>query len=159
MSRHAPNRSDGPRWLSTPEVNVVIFSLPLKLAWEFWQVSFFADLAQGPHWRSVLRCTQAAVGDVFISLLAYWAVCVTTRTRWWVKRPTSAQVVIFIGVGLAVTVLLEILATRVFGRWSYSETMPVVPGLGVGLLPLAQWLLLPPIVLWFVRRSEDRWSG
>ena len=99
------------------------------------------------------------MGDVFISLLAYWATCVTAGTRWWVKRPTRAQVVIFIGVGLAVTVLLEILATRVFGRWSYSETMPVVPGLGVGLLPLAQWLLLPPIVLWFVRRSEDRWSG
>jgi hypothetical protein len=153
VSRHTSNRNDGPRWLCTPEANVVIFSLLLNLAWEFWQTLFFAGLAEGSHWKGVLLCTQAAFGDAFILLLAYWVVCVAARTRQWVKRPTRRQILLFVGLGLAVTVLLEVLATRVFDRWSYSEAMPVVPGLGVGLLPIAQWLLLPPLVLWFVRRQ------
>ena len=153
MSRHTSNRSDGPRWSRTPEVSVVIFSLLLNLAWEFWQTPFFSGLAQGPHWKGVLLCTRAALGDAFISLLAYWVVCVAARTRQWGKRPTKGQVVLFVGLGLAVTVILEVLATRVFDRWSYSGAMPVVPGLGVGLLPIAQWLLLPPLVLWLVRRQ------
>ena len=153
MSRRASNRDDGPQWLRTPEVSVVIFSLLLNLAWEFWQSPFFGGLAQGPHWKGVLLCTQAAFGDAFISLLAYWAVCVAARTRQWGRQPTKGQVVAFVGLGLAVTVLLELLATRVLDRWSYSEAMPVVPGLDVGLLPIAQWLLLPPLVLWFVRRQ------
>jgi len=28
-----------------------------------------------------------------------------------------------------------------------------VPLLGTGLLPTLQWLLLPPVVLWFMRRQ------
>lgn len=153
MSRDTPDRNDGPRWLGTPEINVVVFSLLFNLAWEFWQTPFFGGLAEGPHWKGVLLCTKAAFGDAFISLLAYWVVCVAARTRQWVKRPTRVQVVIFVGAGLAVTLFLEILATRVFDRWSYGEAMPVLPGLGVGLLPLAQWALLPPVVLWVVRRQ------
>jgi hypothetical protein len=31
--------------------------------------------------------------------------------------------------------------------------MPIVPWIRVGLLPALQWLLLPPLVLWFVRRQ------
>jgi hypothetical protein len=31
--------------------------------------------------------------------------------------------------------------------------MPVVPGVGIGLSPLIQWLALPPLVIWLVRRQ------
>jgi len=38
-------------------------------------------------------------------------------------------------------------------RWAYSEAMPHLPVLGTGLLPLLQWLVIPPLVLWFIRRQ------
>ena len=41
------------------------------------------------------------------------------------------------------------------GRWSYTERMPVVPGLGAGLWPLLQMTLLPPLTFLFARR----WAG
>jgi len=41
------------------------------------------------------------------------------------------------------------------GRWSYTERMPVVPGLGAGLWPLLQMTLLPPLTFWIARR----WAG
>jgi hypothetical protein len=31
--------------------------------------------------------------------------------------------------------------------------MPVVPLLEVGLSPLLQWIVLPPLIVWFVRRQ------
>lgn len=31
--------------------------------------------------------------------------------------------------------------------------MPVVPVIGIGALPLLQWVLLPPLILWFARRQ------
>lgn len=34
-----------------------------------------------------------------------------------------------------------------------TASMPVVPFLEVGLAPLLQWILLPPIALWIVRRQ------
>ena len=49
--------------------------------------------------------------------------------------------------------VLEPLATGPLGRWAYAEGMPVVPLLGVGLSPALQWILLPPLVAWFVRRQ------
>jgi len=42
--------------------------------------------------------------------------------------------------------LVEWVGVHVLGRWQYTETMPVVPGLGVGVIPIAQMLLLPPLI-------------
>ena len=51
------------------------------------------------------------------------------------------------------TVLMEWLATGSLNRWAYADSMPIVPFLGIGLLPALQWLLLPPLVVWFTRRQ------
>jgi len=74
-----------------------------------------------------------------------------TRRR--IINPVRWQKVLFIAVGLVVTIALEILDTRVLDRWHYAEAMPIVPGIRIGLLPAPQWLFLPPLALWFVRRQ------
>jgi hypothetical protein len=51
------------------------------------------------------------------------------------------------------TVIFEALATGGLNRWEYAPLMPTLPLLGTGLLPFLQWLLLPPIILWFVKRQ------
>lgn len=61
------------------------------------------------------------------------------------------QVGIFTMMGTVVTVLAEWLGTEQLHIWAYAEQMPTLPLLGTGLLPLLQWLLLPPLVLWFVQ--------
>ncbi len=58
-----------------------------------------------------------------------------------------------VAVGLVITIILEALATGPLERWSYTSSMPTLPVLGTGLLPLLQWILLPPLTLWFVRRQ------
>jgi hypothetical protein len=139
--------------LNQPETHVATFAFLLNFPWEFLQVPFFAGMATAPHWEAIQFCTRASLGDAGIALAAFWAVAVAVRSRRWIRYPRIPDVLGFVGIGVAITIVFEWLATGVLGRWAYADTMPVVPLLGVGLLPLVQWTVLPPLIVWFTRRQ------
>jgi hypothetical protein len=56
-----------------------------------------------------------------------------------------------LAIGLVITVAFELLATGPLNRWEYGEFMPT--GIGVGAAPVAQWVILPLLQLWFVKRQ------
>lgn len=138
-----------------PELNVAIFALLLNLPWEVLQARLFVGMADAPYAEAILGCVQATLGDMIIMLLAYGAVAVGASSRRWVLAPSGRQLAWFIGIGVLITAVIERLATsgRWVESWSYSPAMPVLPGIGIGLVPLLQWVLLPPLVVWFVRRQ------
>lgn len=148
-----PRRPQSLTW--TPEFNVALFAFLLNLPWELWQVPLFEHMPLAPHWEAVKTCSKAAAGDAAIALVAYWAVAMVVRDRSWVVVPTAARMLGFTVCGLAITIAIERLAlARLWMQdWSYSPLMPVVPGLGVGLSPLFQWLVLPPLLIWLLRRQ------
>lgn len=43
---------------------------------------------------------------------------------------------------------------QVKASWAYSDWMPLLPGFEIGLSPLAQWLVVPCVGLWWARRSR-----
>ena len=141
------------RLIDAPEFNVAIFAFLLNLPWEFAQVPLFAGMPSAGHWRAIQVCGRATLGDVVIALAAFWVVAASARARRWILAPTPRQVTGFVAVGVLITIVMEWLATQVVGRWAYAEAMPVVPVLGVGLSPLLQWIVLPLLVVWFVRRQ------
>ena len=110
-------------------------------------------MADQPHWLGVKACTLATFGDAAIALTAFWIAAIFARTRNWILLPRKQDLPIFVGVGVLATILSETLATGSLGRWAYTDAMPRVPIIGTGLLPLLQWLVIPPLVLWFVRRQ------
>lgn len=140
-------------WLDLPEWNVAIFSFLLNFVWEVQQMPFFQAPPEFACSELIRNCTLATVGDVGISLVAFWTVAAISRSRQWFRQPRRYQIVGFILVGLVITVIFEALATGALNRWDYAPLMPTLPLLGTGLLPLLQWLLLPPIILWFVKRQ------
>jgi hypothetical protein len=145
-----------------PEVFIALYAFLLNFVWEMWQVPFFRDIGDGPHWSGVISCTQATFGDAAIALFAYGCVALSSRARFWLLAPARREIAAYLAIGLAVTIVFEALATGPLERWRYSEAMPTLPWLGTGVLPLAQWLALPPLVLWLARgqirgaRSGDR---
>jgi hypothetical protein len=139
----------------TPKFNVVLFALLLNYAWEFLQVPLFDRMPQAAHWEAVKACSSAAAGDAVIALIAFWVVALVAGSRDWVILPKLSSVLGFSACGLLITLVIERLAlarVRING-WSYSALMPVIPVLGVGLSSLLQWVLLPPLVVWLVRRQ------
>ena len=140
---------------ATPEFKVAIFALLLNFAWEILQAPLYAGMADMPHAQVTKACLQATVGDAVIMLLAYGVVAVAARSRRWIVAQSGWQLVLFITIGVSITAAIEWLATRGYwiGNWTYLATMPLVPGTGIGLAPLAQWVVLPLLTVWFVRRQ------
>jgi len=135
-----------------PEFAVAVFGFLLNYPWEFLQVPFYRGMDTAGHWEAVVFCSSAAVGDAGIALTAFWVVSAWDRSRAWVLAPGWGQVLGFTVTALAITVVLEWLNTDVLERWEYGAAMPTVPPLGTGLLPLLQWVVLGPLIVWFTRR-------
>lgn len=138
------------RWLP-PEAWFLFFGFLLHYPWEFLQVPFFEGVPSMPHWEAVVFCSGAAAGDAVIGLVAYWLASATARDRRWYFHPAKSSWAVYLGAGLAITIVMEWLATEVLARWTYAESMPTLPGIGTGLTPLLQWSLLPPLILWLAR--------
>jgi hypothetical protein len=140
----------------TPEFNLAVFALLLNFPWEVLQAPLFDGMAAAPHSDVIGACLQATLGDAVIMLLAHASVVVITRRRRWVLAPSWREVAGFVAVGVAITATIESLATRGHWAqtWAYSSAMPVIPGIEMGVSPLLQWVVLPPIVLWFARRQS-----
>lgn len=143
-------------WRRFPELDLAIFAFLLNFPWEFLQAPLFAGMAQMPHWQAVKACTRATFGDVAIMLLAFWLVCAAFRNRHWILSPSPPQLALLVCIGVAITVVIERLALQGLwiDAWRYALEMPVVPGLHVGMAPVLQWIVLPPLVVWFVRRQS-----
>jgi len=143
---HAPSLSNA------PELPVALFSFLLHFVWEFMQVPTYSGMAEMAHWQGIKLCTSATIGDVGFALTAFWIASLVARTRHWIGNQAALPVVVFLGMGIALTVGFEFYYTQVTHRWTYSDLMPLVPPFGTGLSPLLQWLVIPPIVLWLSRR-------
>ena len=137
---------------SVPEVTVAFLSFALHFVWEFIQVPTYAGMAEMNHWDGVKVCTSATVGDVGFALTAFWATSAASRSRQWIAAPRVWQIALFVAVGIGLTVGFEYYYTEVSNRWSYSELMPLAPPLGTGLSPLAQWIVIPLLVVSLSRR-------
>ncbi len=139
-----------------PEFNVFVFALLLNYPWELMQVPFYEGMAAAAHWEAVKVCTWATLGDGIIMLIGYWGAAIFARDRLWLLKPRPMPLIVFLAIGLTITLLVERLATvsdHPTWGWRYAETMPIVPGLEIGLTPFLQWIVLPLLLVWFVKRQ------
>ena len=92
------------------------------------------------------------IGDAVIMRVAFWCVAAFAG-RYWLLRPKLAHIGSLVAVGVGITILIEKLAVSggwVQG-WSYSERM--FTAFGIGITPVLQWIILPPLTIWFCKRQ------
>lgn len=138
---------------NSPEFNIVVFSFLLHFIWEFIQAPTYAGMIDLNHWDGIKLCTSATFGDVGFALTAFWITSAIARSRSWILNPSSQQILVFLFIGIALTISFEYYYTQHSLRWTYSELMPLVPPFGTGLSPLLQWLIIPILVIWFSQRQ------
>ncbi len=134
-----------------PEIDLVILSFLLHFAWEILQSPLFSSLDDVSHLAAIRVCLQAALGDVVIGLVAFWAVALLSG-RQWIAALNWRNVIAFLAAGLVITVFLEYLNTEILRRWTYGADMPTLPFFGTGLSPILQWIIVPLVVLWYLKR-------
>lgn len=132
-------------------VVAILATLGLHFAWEMLQAPAFIDFA-GTTWEGTVRCLAAAVGDLLLAGGAYVVTALAfRRAAWPVLRGWILPALTWIALGVLATIGFERWALS-RGRWSYGPEMPVL--VGIGLLPLLQWLVVPALTLLFVHSEE-----
>lgn len=128
-----------------PEIPVAVVSFVLHLGWEFLHAPFFIfDQQSSP--TSLAGCLLFCSGvDIVMSLAAYCSVSLTWRDRGWLMEKNFGHVSAFVGIALLLAVVSEYTAMHYRNLWEYSAHMPVIPFVEIGLTPVLQWLILPPI--------------
>ena len=132
-------------------ITVFIVAVLLNYLWELAQAPLYAGMEEysaGLLWH----CFVASLGDGIMVLLIV-AVGWMIFQRWdWFERPGVAGYLLMLTAGLALAVLVEWVAVHILDRWQYTDTMPTLLRLRIGLVPIAQMLLLPPLVFRAVAR-------
>jgi len=126
----------------------------LNLVWEVVQLPLYA-MERYSQWPAlayaVLHCT---LGDAAMAFAAYLiAALVTREPQWPMNRPLAGLAVVLVA-GEAFTIWAEWYNVYVLHSWAYAAGMPTIRGIGVA--PLAQWLMLPVLALAILRRAITR---
>ncbi len=117
----------------------------LNLAWEIAHVRLYTLWASAEGLsvaRALFHCT---LGDVAIALAMFaLAALVLGNTDWPALRPRTGSAIVVVG-AMAYTAWSEWYNVYRVGSWGYTASMPLV--FGIGLSPLLQWLVLPPVMV------------
>lgn len=125
---------------------VAIFTVAVAFnyVWELAQAPLYAGMEN--FRRMLWHCFVPSLGDGVLVLLIYGLGWVVLNRRDWFVRPGRRGCALMLIGGLLIAISVELVAVSAFGRWKYTTRMPIFPGLRVGLLPIAQMLVLPPII-------------
>lgn len=126
-----------------------VASVLVNFLWEVPQMVFYEWW--GASWSTgLLVCLLAALGDGFLVLSLYGFGWALFRRRDWILQPgfSGYSLLVLAGIGIAVAIEMHALA---WNRWAYTTLMPLIPGLGVGFVPVAQIMILPTLIAFITR--------
>ncbi len=139
--------------LSKTVVFLIGISFLLNLAWENLQAPLYQGYSN--FWQHLPICSVASLGDVLIILLLYLVLAIINKDILWVAKISKRDVVIVTILGVFVGVGIERWALATL-RWQYASTMPLIPYIEVGLLPILQMLALPAYTFYISGRIVSR---
>jgi hypothetical protein len=88
--------------------------------------------------RCFWLCLRATPGDIVMTALLYL----------FYRRFPS--VILTAGAGMILALIVEKISLDL-ERWSYFPGMPLIPGIDVGLTPVLQMVLIPPLIFYILR--------
>jgi len=130
-----------------------------NLLWESAQLPLYTIWRDGSPGEIAFAALHCTAGDFLIAALALFGALVLLGGRQWPQRRFHLVGAAAVAGGLAYTVFSEWLNTEIRGSWAYSAWMPQLPVIGTGLAPLAQWIVVPTLGLFWARRAIRESGG
>jgi hypothetical protein len=127
--------------------------LPMFALWEIAQLPLYTMWADRGVRASLWAALHCTLGDVAIAVLTLLGAVLSTAFAPG-HRTTRRIAAITVLLGVVVTAAIEVASTQWLHRWAYGPLMPVDPFFGIGLSPLAQWIVVPASALSLVRRRS-----
>ncbi len=129
-----------------------------NLLWEIAQLPFYTLWQEAPASFIAYAVVHCTLGDVAIGTLALLIALIATRARAVETWKSNRVALILVIAAVGYTVLSEWLNIVIRIAWQYSALMPVLrfDGFAIGLSPLLQWIVIPPVVLRVARARYKR---
>ena len=119
---------------------IFIIGFLLNLIWENVQAPLYEGFTN--FWEHFMMCFWASLVDAAVILLLYALFALWYKDSFWIKHLNWKNGLVLMLVGAAIALGFEFWAFE-NEAWAYTERMPVVPALNIGLSPLLQMMLLP----------------
>ncbi len=119
---------------------ILLVGFLTNLVWENAQ-AFLYEGYEG-FYQHFIMCLIATVVDAVAILALYLIFAGVLQDFYWVRHWNWKSILLIMLAGGLLAILFEKWALS-RGEWSYTEAMPVVPFLQVGLSPLLQLTILP----------------
>lgn len=133
----------------------LLASTGLNLLWEIVQLPLYTLWQNGTTSQISIAILHCTAGDMIIASTTLVLALVLLNQHGWPTRASPSLKMAVALAGLAYTIFSERM-NLANGGWAYSELMPVVPWLDVGLSPVLQWLFVPVISLWYAEKRVPR---
>lgn len=144
-------------------LKVFVVAFALNLVWENAQ----APLYQGyvSFWQHFWICLPASLWDAGYITVVYLAIKFAYRAVGLIQKTPDQEesvfgittMIIVVALGFVTAGYIELRALAQ-GRWTYTDVMPLVPIIHVGLTPFLQLALLSlltyTIVTWYAQRKK-----
>lgn len=140
-------------WLHTAAA-VFATAVPFNYVWELAQSPLYRN--QPPFPARAWHCFVASLGDGVILLFIWAAGAFAFRTHAWFVTPRAWRYSLMLGLGVFSAAVVEAFALST-GRWSYGSGMPRWGQLG--LIPVFQMLILPPLIFVAAATMQRRLNG
>lgn len=140
---------------------IVLRYLPLfvaiSFAWEWAHVPLYTIWHEASLASIAFAVAHCTLGDALIGASALLLALILGRegrlSQWHWPRVGALSAL----AGTGYTIFSEWINVTIIRSWTYAESMPKI-GLGgfeIGVTPLAQWLVLPPLALYLARRARS----
>jgi hypothetical protein len=131
-----------------------VVSVALNYFWEIGQSFLFVGM---DGWGNIWwHCFVASLGDGLIVCAIHAVGWIFFRRADWFFDLRLNRYAVMLMTGLIIAVAVELLAVHVLRRWTYTLDMPVLPvlpGVSIGITPVLQMLLLPPLIFYIVAQA------
>ncbi|ALW85220.1 hypothetical protein AUC43_09000 [Hymenobacter sedentarius] len=115
----------------------------LNYAWELSHCTLYQGVGYDlPH---VAFLALAALADAIMVGLLYFGFALVYRNGLWARHLSAERIFWLMAAGGTGATLSEV-AHLAAGNWAYTAQMPIIPGIGVGLTPVLQFMVLPAVI-------------
>ena len=122
----------------------------LNLLWEIAHVRLYTLWTTTDGMSIAWAILHCSAGDVLIAVAMFaLAGIVLRRADWPGLHPWTGGAIVVLG-AMGFTAWSEWYNVYRVGNWGYTASMPMI--FGIGLSPLLQWLILPPVMVGAYRR-------
>ncbi len=122
----------------------------LHVIWENIQAPLFQGYMSS-FVQHFPKCLIGTIGDVVTTLFVYFIVALLKNDLNWISTLNKKDIVVLTVIGFFIAVGIEWRAL-LFGSWAYADTMPIIPYLKVGLVPIIQMILLLPLSIYLTKK-------